>query len=157
MSTDTEPKGLYNKYVVHKADGSPVDPSARYLVLRLDAGEYVTACRAAAAVFARRVSFRNPQLAADLETVLAGYKSPFRRPDSGSATIAPGWSLSEKPICPVCGRKTRAVALHTGDVWLLFWDCECADLDETDLAIDWPFVEDWANSVDMEAAGFQVE
>jgi hypothetical protein len=30
------PKGLYDKYLVQKADGSPVEPGAKYFVLRYD-------------------------------------------------------------------------------------------------------------------------
>ncbi len=29
-------RGLYNKYIVTKADGSPIDPEAQYFVLRID-------------------------------------------------------------------------------------------------------------------------
>jgi len=29
-------KGLYNKYIISKADGTPIDPNADYFVLRLD-------------------------------------------------------------------------------------------------------------------------
>ena len=29
--------GLYGKYIIQKADGSPVDPEADYFILRLDA------------------------------------------------------------------------------------------------------------------------
>lgn len=28
--------GLFNKYIIQKADGSPIDPNAQYFVLRLD-------------------------------------------------------------------------------------------------------------------------
>ncbi|GAI86928.1 unnamed protein product [marine sediment metagenome] len=38
---------LYGKYVVAKADGTPVDPEAQYLVLRLD----TDGCARAAAIF----------------------------------------------------------------------------------------------------------
>lgn len=40
---------LYEKYVITKADGSPVDPSAEYFVLRLDTDE---CARQAAAAYA---------------------------------------------------------------------------------------------------------
>jgi len=29
-------KGLYNKYIIHKSDGTSIDPNADYFVLRLD-------------------------------------------------------------------------------------------------------------------------
>lgn len=38
---------LYKKYVVTKADGTPVDPEAQYLVLRLD----TDGCARVAAIF----------------------------------------------------------------------------------------------------------
>lgn len=32
------PNGLHQRYIVTKADGSPVDPNAIYFVMRLDSG-----------------------------------------------------------------------------------------------------------------------
>ena len=32
----TEKQGLYDKYIITKTDGSPVDPHAQYFVLRID-------------------------------------------------------------------------------------------------------------------------
>jgi len=32
-------KGLYQKYLIFKSDGSPVDPNAEYIVLRIDADQ----------------------------------------------------------------------------------------------------------------------
>ena len=53
------PDGLHQRYIVHKADGSPVDPMATYFVLRLDPqgrdGLHVSACRAAARAYADAV------------------------------------------------------------------------------------------------------
>lgn len=146
-------RGLYQKYIVQKADGSPVDPNAKYIVLRVDAGEYVQACRAAVAVFARRVWCRNPDLAYDLEQLLFQYGSPFKKPDPGPATIRSDWSLPDK-TCPTCGVKLQATACDIDGAWALMWECEndCVD----DLVIDWPFIEDWANAVDLEAAGFEI-
>jgi hypothetical protein len=57
-------KGLYGKYVITKADGSPVDPSADYFVLRLDTDP---AARAAARTYARNMYYRNQVLADELE------------------------------------------------------------------------------------------
>lgn len=37
MKTQAEnPAGLHRRYIVQKANGEPVDPSARYFVLRYD-------------------------------------------------------------------------------------------------------------------------
>jgi len=63
-------KGLYNKYYVGKVDGTPVDIEAQYLVLRLDKGEYVDACRSAALTFASWVRDQNPLLADELQAFI---------------------------------------------------------------------------------------
>ena len=44
-------QGIYGKYKLEKADGSPVDPDACYFVLRLDTDE---AARAAMRVYASK-------------------------------------------------------------------------------------------------------
>lgn len=60
-------KGLYNKYIVSKVDGSPVDEDAVYFVLRLDTD---FAARTAMAVYADVVRGRNPVLAGDILEML---------------------------------------------------------------------------------------
>jgi len=72
-------RGLYDKYVVTHRDGSPVDPEAFYLVLRLDKGLYVDACRRAADEFAEIVRDDNPQLADDLIEIIARYDYLYPR------------------------------------------------------------------------------
>ena len=59
--------GLYGKYVIEKADGSPVDPRAVYFTLRLDTDRF-----AREAVRAYSVACREgrPELARDLEELL---------------------------------------------------------------------------------------
>lgn len=68
--TDQTTRGLYNRYEVRKRNGSGVDPSAEYFVLRLDSGGrdpvHVAACRAAVLVYADKIEAHIPQLAADL-------------------------------------------------------------------------------------------
>lgn len=58
-SKKSNPNGLHQKYVVKKADGSPVDPNAMYFVLRLDNGssdpDHVDACQQAASAYARAI------------------------------------------------------------------------------------------------------
>lgn len=56
-------KGLYPKYIIAKADGSPVDPNADYFVLRLDTDQ---AARGAARNYANRIMGDNPVLAQEL-------------------------------------------------------------------------------------------
>lgn len=57
-------RGLFGKYIVTKADGSAIDPSADYFVLRLDSDPIA---RHAARVYARNVTAANPALAKDLQ------------------------------------------------------------------------------------------
>ena len=54
-------EGLFNKYKIEKADGSPVDPNAIYFVLRLDTD---VAAREAAIFYATLI--QNEQLNDDL-------------------------------------------------------------------------------------------
>jgi hypothetical protein len=63
----TQEKGLYQKYVVTKADGLPVDPNAVYFVLRLDTKDfYGYASRNAIRLYAKLIKRINPQLASDI-------------------------------------------------------------------------------------------
>lgn len=56
-------KGLYNKYIIQKVDGTPIDPSANYFVLRLDTDPHA---RAAARLYANRIYHENPLLSEDI-------------------------------------------------------------------------------------------
>lgn len=57
-------------YIIHKRDGSPVDPDAEYFVLRLDFNgddlRHVEACRLAIRAYAMNISDHLPLLAKDL-------------------------------------------------------------------------------------------
>ena len=64
MKKEDKSRGLYSKYIIRKADGSPVDPKACYLVLRLDTDEDA---RAAALLYAAHVEKWNNLLAKDLK------------------------------------------------------------------------------------------
>lgn len=70
LPTEKEnPSGLYQRYVITKANGEPVDPEAIYFVLRIDShGDdwaHIEACRAAARAYAAHTSaLGSPQLAA---------------------------------------------------------------------------------------------
>lgn len=151
-------KGLYTKYVIQKSDGSPVDPEAQYFILRIDKGDYVMACRAALAVFARRVRLRNPTLADDIETkLLSKYDTPFPVDNRRPATLKSGWSLPRERRCPECGVKMRPTAVDCGDGFYLCWACENTCDEAEALSIDWPFVEDWASPLDLESIGFELD
>ena len=77
-------KGLYNKYVVTKADGSESDPRAEYFVLRLDQHQsdpkHREACRKAVVTYAKAIKDHLPQLSQDL---IALYDPKGYKPDSG--------------------------------------------------------------------------
>ena len=69
-------KGLYGKYIITKASGKPLDPGFYAMVLRIDGGQYVHACRAGAAAFAEAVRGENPILADDVVRKLNDYVDP---------------------------------------------------------------------------------
>jgi len=62
-----EQRGLYGKYRIEKADGSPVDPRAMYFTIRLDTDPFA---RAAARAYIEACREQEPELARDLERLL---------------------------------------------------------------------------------------
>lgn len=64
-------RGLYEKYIIKKASGKPLGEDFYAIVLRIDGGRYVHACRAGVAAFAEAVRPHNAILADDLVTKLA--------------------------------------------------------------------------------------
>ena len=60
-------KGLWNKYVISKTSGKPLDPNFYAIVLRIDGGQYVEACREGVAAFADAVKEVNPKLCEDIK------------------------------------------------------------------------------------------
>lgn len=58
-----QPAGLYGKYRIAKADGTPTDPKAQYFVLRIDTDQ---AARMALQTYANYVEHDSPALADDL-------------------------------------------------------------------------------------------
>ncbi|KKN78481.1 hypothetical protein LCGC14_0350130 [marine sediment metagenome] len=65
-------KGLYKKYIVTKTSGKPIPPEAQFIVLRVDAGQYVGACRTGVAAFAKAVEPLNHNLSWDIQMLLLG-------------------------------------------------------------------------------------
>ncbi len=63
-------KGLYNKYIITKTNGKPLANGFYAIVLRIDGGQYVGACRQGVKAFAEAVKNINPELAFDLELKL---------------------------------------------------------------------------------------
>ena len=64
------PKGLYLRYLISKADGTPVDENAEYFVLRIDLNgkdqKHIAACRKALMVYADEIKDHLPQLSREL-------------------------------------------------------------------------------------------
>lgn len=59
--------GLFDKYIVSKASGEPVDEDACYFVLRYDTDPHA---RAALLAYADSIWSINPQLASDIRAVV---------------------------------------------------------------------------------------
>lgn len=58
-------RGVYGKYHITKADGTPVDPDAQYFVLRLDTDIHA---RRAIMAYAESVEMENGELSSELRT-----------------------------------------------------------------------------------------
>ena len=63
-------KGLYQKYIITKTGGKPLADGFYAVVLRIDGGRYLKACRAGVQAFADAVREENPLLASDLDDKL---------------------------------------------------------------------------------------
>lgn len=86
----------------------------------------------------------------------------YRRPPR---PVRDRWTLPIAPVCPECGAVASAVAAHTGEGWILGWECDVHGpdafaWDDGDPGIgdppEWPFFLDFADCGDFEAAGFLV-
>ncbi len=66
-------KGLYNKYIITKTSGKPLADGFYAIVLRIDGGQYVDACRMGVKAFAEAVKEQNPDLAFDIGMKLLEY------------------------------------------------------------------------------------
>jgi len=66
------------------------------------------------------------------------------------------------PICIKCHTSPKIYALHTGDSWVFFWDCEGQHISEERAEryvyiADWfPFLFGWATSKDLGKIGIEV-
>jgi len=63
-------KGLWNKYIITKTSGKPLAEGFYAIVLRIDGGQYVEACRAGVQAFADAVEELNPLLHDDIKAKL---------------------------------------------------------------------------------------
>lgn len=88
--------GLYTKYLISKADGSPTDPKADYFVLRLDTDP---AARAAAYVYAREVEESLPGLAAELLERIEWFD--FGEPYLKSLEHDEIWEVRARALLPI--------------------------------------------------------
>lgn len=81
---DLEPlqqKGLYGKFIIRKADGSLIDPEAKYIVLRYDANSKDGNCsRAALLKYTSLIKSFNPQFADDLLKEIEIEQIKYREP-----------------------------------------------------------------------------
>ena len=63
---ESKQKGLYQKYNITKTSGKPLDPNFYAIVLRVDGGRYVDACREGALAFAFAIRPHNKTLYEDI-------------------------------------------------------------------------------------------
>lgn len=83
--------GLYDKYRIEKADGSPVDPDGVYFVLRLDGdSDYASASRLALATYSCSIGTTNRKLADDLFNLVMVLWSKANSNQSAGAASAGG-------------------------------------------------------------------
>lgn len=92
---------LFSKYHITKNDGSPVDPSAQYFVLRIDTDP---AARAAVLVYAMCIEKDDPVFAGELRTwVLAQLEAVEHTLARGQAGTCANCGYSAVyPICTKC-------------------------------------------------------
>ncbi len=67
-------KGLYQKYIVTKTSGKPLAEGWDGIILRIDGGQYVKACRAGVIAFAEAVKEVNPKLCEDIKVKIQAYE-----------------------------------------------------------------------------------
>ncbi len=67
-------KGLYQKYIVTKTNGHPLAEGFESIILRIDGGLYVDACRKGVLAFAEAVKGANPKLCGDIQARVKAYE-----------------------------------------------------------------------------------
>ena len=107
-------KGLYQKYIITKTSGKPLADGFEAIVLRIDGGRYLKACRAGAQAFADAVREDNPLLASDLDDKLQKLNEADKCPEcDGEGEIH--WTQIDEPV----GEDGMAFRLGVG-----VWECE---------------------------------
>ena len=70
LTKEENPDGLYQKYIISKTNGKPIDKNAEYFILRLDSGgndkKHIEACRKAVLAYANEIKEHLPKLSEDL-------------------------------------------------------------------------------------------
>lgn len=68
-SQEENPKGLHNRYLISRTDGTPINPKNVYFILKLE-GEgdpiHMEACRKAVLKYADEIKEHLPELSKDL-------------------------------------------------------------------------------------------
>ena len=72
-SREKQMKGLWDKYIITKTSGKHLAEGFYAIVLRVDGGQYVDACRAGALAFAEAVRDENKLLADDIQNKITAY------------------------------------------------------------------------------------
>ena len=106
---DAKPReGLYGKYRISKADGSPVDPNADYFVLRLDTDpvarraareySYMTVDRKLALELQERITKYNPKMMDCINLQFFGVEKPrsWQITDERKATLSASLKVLER-------------------------------------------------------------
>lgn len=87
------PKGFHARYIVTHADGSPTDPNAVYLVLRLDNGgsdsKHIEAGRAGAAAYVAYLAKEAPNHLVQMRKELQALINSMAAPQVGEFAVAP--------------------------------------------------------------------
>ena len=58
--------------------------------------------------------------------------------------------------CSRCGNRAEKTAIHTGDGWLLCWECPLGCLEDEESFIDWPFGDAWLTADELKHLGYAV-
>lgn len=118
-------QGIYGKYLIAKADGTPVDPDAQYFVLRLDTDLHA---RRAIMAYAESVEIENGTLSSELRTWAVGLEQAAGETPQGRNIIIAGYPNQMPPTvhvvytqrCEVCKHWERTFGLdgicHNDDV-----------------------------------------
>jgi hypothetical protein len=114
-SKEENPNGLHNKYVINRADGTPINPNNVYFILKLE-GEgdsiHMEACRKAILKYAYEIENYLPELSKD---ILLRYENPdilkliYCKHEKTIIEIS--WDSHynyEDVVCDICGKTIKS-------------------------------------------------